>query len=145
MIEDYKMFIPFLDLKKIASHPYIFAHVCYSEHLWLWVADVRKKKFYILDPYYKTCPSEPRMKLNKFVGYVISRMRVYTGGHLSRKKIVKLNRHTLTFQAKKQYKSFTLKIVFSLAVFLKTLKKRKYEWDNWTQPEVDHFRVEFAS
>ncbi|KAL4275625.1 hypothetical protein AHAS_Ahas20G0125900 [Arachis hypogaea] len=67
-VEDYPMFIPFLDRKKLASHPYIFAPVCYSEHWWIWVADVRKKKFYILDPYHKTCPSKPRMKLNKFIG-----------------------------------------------------------------------------
>ncbi|QHO43363.1 uncharacterized protein DS421_5g162170 [Arachis hypogaea] len=25
------------------------------------------------------------------------------------------------------------------------INKGKYEWDNWTQAEVDHFRVEFAS
>ncbi|KAL4356528.1 hypothetical protein AHAS_Ahas09G0095700 [Arachis hypogaea] len=25
------------------------------------------------------------------------------------------------------------------------INKRKYEWDNWTRAEVDHFRVEFAS
>ncbi|RYR21114.1 hypothetical protein Ahy_B03g066371 [Arachis hypogaea] len=25
------------------------------------------------------------------------------------------------------------------------IKRRKYEWDNWTQDEVDHFRVEYAS
>ncbi|QHN89042.1 uncharacterized protein DS421_16g568770 [Arachis hypogaea] len=25
------------------------------------------------------------------------------------------------------------------------VKKEKYEWDNWAQAEVDHFRVEFAS
>ncbi|KAL4287756.1 hypothetical protein AHAS_Ahas19G0218000 [Arachis hypogaea] len=24
------------------------------------------------------------------------------------------------------------------------IKRRKYEWDNWTQDEVDHFRVEYA-
>ncbi|RYR51355.1 hypothetical protein Ahy_A06g026373 [Arachis hypogaea] len=61
------MFILFLDLKKLALHPYIFVLVCYSEHWWIWVADVRKRRFYILDPYHKTCPSEVRMKLNKFV------------------------------------------------------------------------------
>ncbi|KAL4390825.1 hypothetical protein AHAS_Ahas03G0183800 [Arachis hypogaea] len=54
-VEDYPMFTSFLDLKKLASHPY--------------------KKFYILDPYHKECPSKARMKLNTFVGYVISRMR----------------------------------------------------------------------
>ncbi|RYQ83958.1 hypothetical protein Ahy_B10g102847 [Arachis hypogaea] len=25
------------------------------------------------------------------------------------------------------------------------IKRPKYEWDNWTQDEVDHFRVEYAS
>ncbi|RYQ88522.1 hypothetical protein Ahy_B09g095660 isoform B [Arachis hypogaea] len=25
------------------------------------------------------------------------------------------------------------------------IKKRKYEWDNWPQEEVDHYRVEYAS
>ncbi|QHO45981.1 uncharacterized protein DS421_6g183410 [Arachis hypogaea] len=66
-----------------------------EEHWWIWVADVRKRRFYILDPYHKTCPSEVRMKLNKFVP--------------------------------------------------KNVKREKYEWDNWTQEEVDHFRVEYAS
>ncbi|QHO22792.1 uncharacterized protein DS421_12g358220 [Arachis hypogaea] len=84
-VEDYPMFIPFLDLKKLASHPY---------------------------------------------GYVISRMRVYAGEYLSEKWIRKLNRHTLTSQAKKK---------------LENIKRGKYEWDNWTQEEVDHFKVEFAS
>ncbi|RYR51356.1 hypothetical protein Ahy_A06g026374 [Arachis hypogaea] len=27
----------------------------------------------------------------------------------------------------------------------KNVKREKYEWDNWTQEEVDHFRVEYAS
>ncbi|QHN76982.1 uncharacterized protein DS421_19g648670 [Arachis hypogaea] len=25
------------------------------------------------------------------------------------------------------------------------IKRLKYDWDNWTQDEVDHFRVEYAS
>ncbi|RYR24425.1 hypothetical protein Ahy_B02g057925 [Arachis hypogaea] len=28
---------------------------------------------------------------------------------------------------------------------LENIKRGKYEWDNWTQEEVDHFKVEFAS
>ncbi|RYR65631.1 hypothetical protein Ahy_A03g011557 [Arachis hypogaea] len=28
---------------------------------------------------------------------------------------------------------------------LKNIKKGKYDWQNWTQAEVDHFRVEYAS
>ncbi|RYQ96593.1 hypothetical protein Ahy_B08g092409 [Arachis hypogaea] len=115
MIEDYKIFIPFLDLKKLASHPYIFAPVCYTEHWWIWVADVRKKNFFILDSYHKKCPSESRMKLNKFVvsyfyclGYVISRMRVYAEGAPLKKDDHEIESYTSTFQAKK----YTMIVLF---------------------------------
>ncbi|RYQ82106.1 hypothetical protein Ahy_B10g100694 [Arachis hypogaea] len=134
-IEDYKMFIPFLDLKKLASHPYIFVPICYAEHWWLWVADVRKKKFCILNPYHKTCPSKPRMKLNKFVvicdplgvfrGYVISRMRVYAGETPLKKDDHEIEPPYINIAGQKtQYKSYR---------------------HTSTLSEVDHFRVDYAS
>ncbi|RYR43460.1 hypothetical protein Ahy_A08g039869 [Arachis hypogaea] len=82
-IQGYKMFIPYLDMKKLASHPYpyVFVLVCYEEHWWIWMTDVKKRKFHVIDPYHKTCPLKERMKLNRFVvSYVISRMRVFVGG-----------------------------------------------------------------
>ncbi|KAL4293097.1 hypothetical protein AHAS_Ahas18G0094000 [Arachis hypogaea] len=71
------MYISYLDMKKLSSHPYIFAPVCYGKYWWIWMIDVKKRKFHVIDPYHKTCPSKERMKLNRFVGYVISRMRVF--------------------------------------------------------------------
>ncbi|KAL4306961.1 hypothetical protein AHAS_Ahas16G0230600 [Arachis hypogaea] len=52
----------------------IFAPVCHSHHYWLWIADTRKRKFYIVDPLHNKSPSDARTALNKFVGYVISRI-----------------------------------------------------------------------
>ncbi|KAL4382215.1 hypothetical protein AHAS_Ahas04G0211200 [Arachis hypogaea] len=66
-VEDYPMFIPFLDLKKLASHRYIFAPVCHSDHWWLWIVDTRKKKFYIVDPVHNKSPTEEKTVLNTFV------------------------------------------------------------------------------
>ncbi|RYQ83957.1 hypothetical protein Ahy_B10g102846 [Arachis hypogaea] len=60
----------------------IFTPVCHSFHWWLWIADTRKRKFYIVDPLHNKSPSDARTVLNKFVGYVISRIKVYAGGHL---------------------------------------------------------------
>ncbi|QHO15471.1 uncharacterized protein DS421_10g295220 [Arachis hypogaea] len=79
-VEDYPSFIPFIDAKKLTSHPYIFAPVCCSGHWWLWVIDTTKRRFHILDPLHKKAPSDQRKQLNKFTGYVISRMRAYAGG-----------------------------------------------------------------
>ncbi|RYR12213.1 hypothetical protein Ahy_B04g069746 [Arachis hypogaea] len=69
-VEDYPMFIPLLDLQKLKSHRYIFAPVCHSFHWWLWIADTRKRKFYIVDPLHKKSPFDARTALNKFVDEV---------------------------------------------------------------------------
>ncbi|RYQ96031.1 hypothetical protein Ahy_B08g091487 [Arachis hypogaea] len=143
-VEDYPMFITFLDLKKLASHRYIFAPIYYSQHWWLWLADTRKRKFYIVDPYHTKSPSDERTALNTFIlgvflfnircnfvllwvyffieiihGYVILRIKVYAGGTplKTRDKDKEIEHHTLTSQAKKQAMT----------------------------DEVDHFRVEYAS
>ncbi|QHO19017.1 uncharacterized protein DS421_11g325320 [Arachis hypogaea] len=69
-VEDYPMFIPFLDLQKLKSHRYIFTPVCHSFHWWLWIADTRKRKFYIVDPLHNKSPSDARTVLNTFVDEV---------------------------------------------------------------------------
>ncbi|RYR40167.1 hypothetical protein Ahy_A09g045853 [Arachis hypogaea] len=126
-VEDYPMFISFLDLKKLSSHRYIFAPVCHSQHWWLWLADTRKRKFYI---YMLGAPLKTRDK----------------------DKEIKPPYLNISGQ-KTRYKSFTLKIklsyIYDCAIYLEifelaNIKRQKYEWDNWTQNEVDHFRVEYA-
>ncbi|RYR20074.1 hypothetical protein Ahy_B03g065162 [Arachis hypogaea] len=69
-MEDYPMFISFLDLQKLKSHRYIFAPVCHSHHWWLWLVDTTKRKFYIVDPLHNKSPSDARTVLNTFVDEV---------------------------------------------------------------------------
>ncbi|KAL4329588.1 hypothetical protein AHAS_Ahas13G0315100 [Arachis hypogaea] len=59
----------FLDKRKLASHPFLFVPIYNGGHWWLWIADVRKKAFYVLDPVNKNKDEIPdlRIKLNKFV------------------------------------------------------------------------------
>ncbi|KAL4304715.1 hypothetical protein AHAS_Ahas16G0006000 [Arachis hypogaea] len=132
-VEDYPMFLPFLDWEKLASHPYIFVPVCYSHHWWMWVADVRKKKFYILDPYHKTCPSKDRMKLNKFIGYVISRIKVYAGGAPLKRKDHEIESPYIDISSQNTEYDYAIYVMKWLEII---------ESQN---AEVDHFRVEFAS
>nr|XP_025632886.1 uncharacterized protein LOC112727378 [Arachis hypogaea] len=70
-VEDYPMFIPFLDLKKLASHPYSIGGYGYDCAIYV------MKWLEVIQP--------------------------------------------------------------------ENVKREKFEWDNWTQDEVDHFRVEYAS
>ncbi|KAL4365195.1 hypothetical protein AHAS_Ahas07G0081800 [Arachis hypogaea] len=77
-VEDYPMFIPFLDLKKLVSHNY---SIC-------WGAPLKKDDKTIRTP-----------DIN-----------------ISGQKTNPEN-----------------------------IKRGKYEWDNWTQDKVDHYRVEYAS
>ncbi|RYR19698.1 hypothetical protein Ahy_B03g064567 [Arachis hypogaea] len=59
----------FLDKRKLASHPFLFVPICNGAHWWLWIADVNKKKFYVLDSVNKLPEDihDSRKKLNKFV------------------------------------------------------------------------------
>ncbi|XP_020972547.1 uncharacterized protein LOC110269203 [Arachis ipaensis] len=82
-VEAYPSFIPFIDRKKLTSHPYIFAPVCYAGHWWLWLINTRKRKCQILDPLHKIAPTDERKAINKFTGYVFSRLITYAGGEPS--------------------------------------------------------------
>ncbi|KAL4286581.1 hypothetical protein AHAS_Ahas19G0100500 [Arachis hypogaea] len=132
-VEDYPMFIPFLDLKKLASHQYV-------KHWWIWVANVRKKKFYILDPYHKECPSKARMKLNTFVGYIISRMRVYAGAPL-RKKDHEIEPLYINISGQKITYDCAIYVMKWLEIIQsENIKREKYELDNWTQ--IDSYDID---
>ncbi|QHN76136.1 uncharacterized protein DS421_19g641250 [Arachis hypogaea] len=147
-VEDYPMFIPFIDGKKLASHRYIFAPVCYSGHWWLWVIDTTKGRFYILDPLHKKAPSDGRKQLNKFTGYVISRIRAYAGGAPLKKKENELEIKATYVKISGQKSSYDCAIYVMKCLELiepENIKRAKYEWDNWLQEEVDHYRVEYAS
>ncbi|QHO41813.1 uncharacterized protein DS421_5g149020 [Arachis hypogaea] len=108
-VEDYPSFIPFIDAKKLTSHPYVI--------------DTRKRRFHILDPLHKKAPSDQRKQLNKFTGYVISRMRAYVGGEPLKKG-----------EKEKEIKASYVKI-----------SGQKSTYDCAIYDEVDHYRVEYVS
>ncbi|RYR09506.1 hypothetical protein Ahy_B05g077857 [Arachis hypogaea] len=127
-VEDYLMFIPFLDLQKLKSH-------CY----WLWIADTRKRKFYIVDPLHNKSPSDARTALNKFV-YML-------GAPLKSKDMDReIVAPYLKISGQKTSYDCAIYVLRWLEIFEPAnIKRRKYEWDNLPQDEVDHFRVEYAS
>ncbi|RYR28711.1 hypothetical protein Ahy_B01g052864 isoform A [Arachis hypogaea] len=141
-VEDYPMFIPFLDLKKLASHRYIFAPIFHSQHWWLWLADTRKRKFYILDPYHTRSPSDERTALNTFIGYSIC-----WGAPLKRRdKDKEIEPPYINISGQKTSYDCAIYVMKWLEIIQpENIKRLKYEWDNWTQDEVDHYRVEYAS
>ncbi|QHO50658.1 uncharacterized protein DS421_1g24190 [Arachis hypogaea] len=147
-VEAYPNFIPFIDRKKLSSHPYIFAPVCHSGHWWLWLINTRTRKCQILDPLHKKAPSEERKEINKFTGYVFSRLIAYAGGKPlekgEKKKEIKAPYVKISGQ-KTSYDCAIYVMKWLELIEPENIKKGKYEWDNWTQEEVDHYRVEYAS
>ncbi|QHN83538.1 uncharacterized protein DS421_20g705610 [Arachis hypogaea] len=147
-VEDYPSFIPFIDRKKLTSHPYIFAPVCHSGHWWLWLINTTKWKCHILDPLHKKAPSEERKQINKFTGYVFSRLKAYAGGEPLQKdeKEKEIKASYVKISGQKTSYDCTIYVMKWLELIeLENIKKGKYKWDNWKQEEVDHYRVEYAS
>ncbi|RYR14650.1 hypothetical protein Ahy_B04g071310 [Arachis hypogaea] len=122
-VKDYPSFIRFIDRKKLTSHPYIFAPVCHSGHWWLWLINTTKRKCHILDPLHKKAPSDERKQVNKFTGYVFSRLITYAGGEPLQKD-----------EKEKEIKATYVKI-----------SGQKSSYDCAIYEEVDHYRVEYAS
>ncbi|QHO58346.1 uncharacterized protein DS421_3g89850 [Arachis hypogaea] len=147
-VEAYPSFIHFIDRKKLSSHPYIFAPVCHSGHWWLWLINTTKQKCQILDPLHKKAPSDERKDINKFTGYVFSRLITYAGGKPLEKgekeKEIKASYVKISGQ-KTSYDCAIYVMKWLELIEPENIKKGKYEWDNWTQEEVDHYRVEYAS
>ncbi|QHO44713.1 uncharacterized protein DS421_6g173070 [Arachis hypogaea] len=147
-VEAYPSFIPFIDRKKLTSHPYIFAPVCHSGHWWLWLINRTKRKCQILDPLHKKAPSDERKDINKFTGYVFSRLITYAGGEPLEKgkneKKIKASYVKISGQ-KTSYDCAIYVMKWLELIEPENIKKGKYEWDNWPQEEVDHYRVEYAS
>ncbi|RYQ87467.1 hypothetical protein Ahy_B09g094986 [Arachis hypogaea] len=147
-VEAYPSFIPFIDRKKLTSHPYIFAPVCHSGHWWLWLINTTKQKCHILDPLHKKAPSDERKDINKFTGYVFSRLITYAGGEPLQKgeneKKIKASYVKISSQ-KTSYDCAIYVMKWMELIEPENIKKGKYEWDNWPQEEVDHYRVEYAS
>ncbi|RYQ81768.1 hypothetical protein Ahy_B10g100373 isoform E [Arachis hypogaea] len=147
-VEAYPSFIPFIDRKKLTSHPYIFAPVCYAGHWWLWLINTRKRKCQILDPLHKIAPTDERKTINKFTGYVFSRLITYAGGKPlqkgEREKEIKSPYVKISGQ-KTSYDCAVYVMKWMEIIEPENIKKGKYQWDNWPQEEVDHYRVEYAS
>ncbi|XP_072067307.1 uncharacterized protein [Arachis hypogaea] len=147
-VEAYPSFIPFIDRKKLTSHPYIFAPVCYAGHWWLWLINTRKRKCQILDPLHKIAPTDERKTINKFTGYVFSRLIAYAGGKPlqkgEREKEIKSPYVKISGQ-KTSYDCAVYVMKWMEIIEPENIKKGKYQWDNWPQEEVDHYRVEYAS
>ncbi|MED6178118.1 hypothetical protein PIB30_104579 [Stylosanthes scabra] len=58
----------YIDRDKMRRARYLFAPILYGSHWWLYVIQVKGKKFYVLDSKNIKNPSGERMKLNRFAG-----------------------------------------------------------------------------
>ncbi|XP_072064325.1 uncharacterized protein [Arachis hypogaea] len=126
----------------------IFAPICYAGHWWLWLINTRKRKCQILDPLHKIAPTDERKAINKFTGYVFSRLITYAGGKPlqkgEREKEIKSPYVKISGQ-KTSYDCAVYVMKWMEIIEPENIKKGKYQWDNWPQEEVDHYRVEYAS
>ncbi|QHO56716.1 uncharacterized protein DS421_3g76070 [Arachis hypogaea] len=102
-VENYPSFIPFIDAKKLTSHPY---------------------------------------------GYVFSKLITYAGGEPLKKgeKEKEIKASYVKISGQKTSCDCAIYVMKWLELIEpENIKKGKYEWDNWPQEEVDHYRVEYAS
>ncbi|MED6138205.1 hypothetical protein PIB30_072114 [Stylosanthes scabra] len=63
---NHEEYMVYLDKKKLLTHRFIFAPILFSEHWWLYVMDIEKREFFVLDSKNIVFPSDERSSLNRF-------------------------------------------------------------------------------
>ncbi|RYR60910.1 hypothetical protein Ahy_A04g017998 [Arachis hypogaea] len=102
-----------------------------------------------VEAYPNFIPFIDRRKLSSHsYGYVFSRLIAYAGGKPLEKgekeKEIKAPYVKISGQ-KTSYDCAIYVMKWLELIEPENIKKGKYEWDNWTQEEVDHYRVEYTS
>ncbi|QHO19104.1 uncharacterized protein DS421_11g326040 [Arachis hypogaea] len=158
-VDRYAHYRQFLDKRKLASHPFLFVPICNGGHWWLWITDVRKKIFYMLDPVNKKKNeiSDLRIKLNKFVNMNKVQFIVVANFHSLFISLSGINnlpdeglrwdgtlnggrrgRRSRVYQA--EWSTYKLETIDPR----KIKKGKRYQYKAWKQEEIDAFRLEYA-
>ncbi|RYR72322.1 hypothetical protein Ahy_A02g006518 [Arachis hypogaea] len=128
--------------QKPASHPFLFVLIFNGAHWWLWIADVNKKKFYVLDPINKLPKDIPelRVKLNKFV------MRVYAGAEPLIEDGLRVEAEYIQLNGQRtDYDCGIYVMKWLKTIDPQKIKSRKrYKYRVWTQEEIDSFRYQYG-
>ncbi|MED6116980.1 hypothetical protein PIB30_105472, partial [Stylosanthes scabra] len=76
---NHEEYMVYLDKKKLLTHRFIFAPVLFSEHWWLYVMDIEKREFFVLDSKNIVSPSDERSSLNRFASNILDQLRIWAG------------------------------------------------------------------
>ncbi|MED6212114.1 hypothetical protein PIB30_080180 [Stylosanthes scabra] len=63
---NHREYMVYLDKDKLLMHRFLLAPILCSEHWWLYVLDVEKRDFFILDSKNIVSPSDERSTMNRF-------------------------------------------------------------------------------
>ncbi|QHO18785.1 uncharacterized protein DS421_11g323490 [Arachis hypogaea] len=142
-IQQYAHHRQFLDKRKLASHPFIFVPICNGEHWWLWLVDVNKKKFYVLDHINKKPEDIPDLRkelMNKFV------MRVYAGAEPLMEDALREEAEYIQLNGQRtNYDGGIFVMKWLETIDPQKIKSgKRYKYKAWTQKDIDDFRYQYG-
>ncbi|RYQ92184.1 hypothetical protein Ahy_B09g098355 [Arachis hypogaea] len=147
-IEQYAHHHQFLNKTKLASHPFLFVPICNGAHWWLWIADVNKKKFYVLNPVNKLPEDilDSRKKLNKFVGLIISQMMVYARAEPLMEDGLGVEAEYILLNGQRTDYDCGIYVMKWLETIdpQKIKSGKRYKYRAWTQGEIDSFMYQYG-
>ncbi|MED6122814.1 hypothetical protein PIB30_043404 [Stylosanthes scabra] len=76
---NHEEYMVYLDKNKLLTHRFIFAPILFFEHWWLYVLDVEKREFFVLDSKNIVSPSDERSSMNRFASNILDQLRIWAG------------------------------------------------------------------
>ncbi|MED6147614.1 hypothetical protein PIB30_045455 [Stylosanthes scabra] len=74
-----KEFLSYLDKDRLQSHRFLFTPIMCYRHWWLYVLDVEKKHFFVLDSKNVVSPAPERTEMNRFSSNILDQLLRWAG------------------------------------------------------------------
>ncbi|MED6201323.1 hypothetical protein PIB30_093784 [Stylosanthes scabra] len=131
---NHEEYMVYLDKKKLLTHRFIFAPILFSEHWWLYVMDIEKREFFVLDSKNIVSPSDERSSLNRFAVGSCSLLPRYVNipGQPNETDCG-------VFVMK------WMELIDPTGLAASCEANRGYNIDNWGEPKLEEFRKELVA
>ncbi|MED6205974.1 hypothetical protein PIB30_022717 [Stylosanthes scabra] len=76
---NHQEYMVYLNKHKLLMHRFLFAPILCSQHWWLYVLDVEKRDFFVLDSKNIVSPSDERSTMNRFASNILDQRQIWAG------------------------------------------------------------------
>ncbi|MED6135472.1 hypothetical protein PIB30_046813 [Stylosanthes scabra] len=149
---NHREYMMYLDKDKLLTHRFLFAPIPCSEHWWLYVLDVEKKDFFILDSKNIVSPSDERSTMNRFASNILDQIRIWAGAPtIFNEGSCSLLRRYINIPGQPNETDYGVFVMKWMELINPTVladcceADKEYNIEKWAEPKLDEFSKQIVA